>query len=216
MSNVKETEYYKKVNQVVDNLYASGLISNGSGYCLSMSDIVYKLLYKEGIKSKLVECSLMITLKNPPGLFLMGYTGFHEIDYDPENKMENHIVCITETEVPILIDTSISNIDRKIKYICEPIESKCESANMCEFDFETSSWLYQQKPESELPDLHQKSIVDRINQDNQFKKQISFIQKFLIVLLGVSSLNLIRGSYDFYQTYFNRYNNWGPSKSLNK
>ena len=141
MSNVKETEYYKKVNQVVDNLYASGLISNGSGYCLSMSDIVYKLLYKEGIKSKLVECSLMITLKNPPGLFLMGYTGFHEIDYDPENKMENHIVCITETEVPILIDTSISNIDRKIKYICEPIESKCESANMCEFDFETSSWL---------------------------------------------------------------------------
>lgn len=216
MSNVKETEYYKKVKQVVDNLYASGLISSGSGYCLSMSDIVYKLLYKEGIKSKLIECSLMVTLKNPPGLFLMGYSGFHEIDYDPENKMENHIVCITETEVPILIDTSISNIDRKIKYICEPIENKSESANICEFDFETSSWLYQQKPESELPNLHQKSIIDRINQDNQFKRQISFIQKFLIVLLGVSSLNLIRGSYDFYQTYLNRHNDWGPPKSLNR
>ena len=209
--DVKQSDYYLKVKTVIDNLYESGLVSSGSGYCFSMSDIVHKLLYREGIKSKLVECSLMVTLKDPPGLYLMGYSGFHENNYDPETRMENHIVCITETEVPILIDTSISHIDKKIKYICHPIIKKEEHTNLCEFNFDTSVWMYQQKPESELPILHQKSIIDRINTDNKFKSQISFIQKFMIVLLGVSSLNFIRGTYDFYQTYVNKTNSWGPS-----
>jgi len=211
IEEIKKTEYFLEIKSVVDKLDSTGMIGAGSGYCLSMSDIAHKLLHQKGIESKIVECSLMVTLKNPPAIHLVGYSGFRDRDYDPETKMDNHIVCIADTEVPILIDASISDVDKKIKYICEPIVKKENHTNIAEFDFPSSTWMYQEKPESQVPVLHQRSIIDRINTDNRFRRQISFIQKFMIVLLGVSSLNFIRGTYDFYQTYVNKTNSWGPN-----
>jgi hypothetical protein len=207
------TDYYIKIKSVVDNLYQSGMVEAGSGYCLSMSDIVLKLLHKEGIKSKLVECSLMVTLKKPPGMYLMGYPGFNQNNYSPEKMMQTHIVCVTETEIPILIDLSISHIDKEVSYICAPIMNDFEHTNLAEYDFETSTWTYTEKKDTniELPKLHQKSIIDRIKTDNEIKKQISIIQKLILIALSISSLNFIRGGYDFYQTYINPYNDWGPS-----
>lgn len=83
---VVETEYFNIIKGVVDGLHKSGMTEAGSGYCLSMSDIVLKLLHKEGIKARLVECNLMVTLKNPPGLFLMGYPGFNQNNYTADNS----------------------------------------------------------------------------------------------------------------------------------
>ncbi len=85
---VIQTEYYQKVKSLVDGLHSAGMLENGSGYCLSMSDIIHKLLH------------------------------------------------------------------------------------------------------------------------------IDFIKSFMFVLLTVSSLNFIRGSYDFYQTYINKNNDWGPNKTF--
>jgi len=213
-----QTEYFKTIKGLVDGLNASGMVEAGSGYCLSMSDIVLKLLHKEGIKSRLVECSLMVTLKSPPGMYLMGYPGFGASNYDSEKMMQTHIICITETEIPILIDLSISHIDKNIQYICAPILKSYEHTNLAEYDFETSTWTYTQKESTdiELPKLHQKSILDRIKTDHHIQKQISLVQKLIIVALSISSLNFIRGSYDFYQTYINYNNDWGPTKQYLK
>ena len=208
-----ETDYFKTIKAVIDSLYSSRMLEAGSGYCLSMSDIILKLLHKEGIKSRLVECNLMVTLKNPPGLYLIGYPGFNQNNYNSEKMMQTHIVCITETEIPILIDTSISHIDKSIPYICAPVLKNYDHANIAEYDFETSTWSYTQKLDTdiELPKLHQKSIIDRIKQDASIQKQINFVRNFMFILLAVSGLNLIRGTYDFYQTFINPNNDWGPS-----
>ena len=213
---VTQTEYFKVIKGVVDNLKNSGMLEAGSGYCVSMSDIIHKLLHKEGIKSQIVECSLMVTLKDPPGLFLMGYPGFNQNNYTKDKMLSTHVVCITQTDVPILIDLSISHIDKEIPYICAPLIRNYGHANLAEYDFETSTWTYTKKPESEieLPKLHQRSILDRIKLDNQIQKQITFIKYFMFVLFTISTLNLIRGSYDFYQTFVNPNNDWGPSYKL--
>jgi hypothetical protein len=211
---VGQTDYYQKVKSLVDGLHSAGMLENGSGYCLSMSDIIHKLLHKEGIKSKLVECSLMVTLKNPPSLYLMGYPGFNANKFDSEKMLQTHIICVTETETPILIDLSISHIDKSIPFICAPIIKREVHTNIAEYDFETSTWTYQEKVDTELPKLHQRSILDRIEQDNKVTKQINFIKTFMLVILGISTLNLLRGSYDFYQKYINQNNDWGPNKSL--
>lgn len=211
---VTETEYFKTIKGIVDNLKTSGMLEAGSGYCLSMSDIILKLLHKQGIKSRLVECNLMVTLKNPPGMFLMGYPGFNQNNYSSEKMMQTHIVCITETEVPILIDLSISHIDKSIAYICAPIIRNFDHTNLAEYDFETSTWTYTEKEDVdiELPKLHQKSILDRIKKDTDIQRQINFIRNFMFVLLVVSGLNLARGTYDFYQTFVNPNSGWGPHK----
>ena len=213
---VIETEYYKTIKNVVDGLIASGMVEAGSGYCLSMSDIVLKLLHKEGIKSRLVECSLMVTLKNPPGMYLMGYPGFNQNNYSSEKMMQTHIVCVTETEIPILIDLSVSHIDKNVPYICAPISKNFEHTNLTEYDFETSTWTYTQKESTdiELPKLHQKSIIDRIKTDQLVSSELKLVKKLIILALTVSSLNFVRGSIDFYQTYINKHNDWGPNKTF--
>jgi hypothetical protein len=212
---VTQTEYYQTIKYVVDNLKTSGMLQAGSGYCVSMSDIIHKLLHKEGIKSQIVECSLMVTLKDPPGLFLMGYPGFNQNNYTPDKMISTHVVCVTETEIPILIDLSIGHIDKDIPYICSPIMRNYDHANLAEYDFESSTWTYTRKPETEveLPKLHQRSILDRIKLDNQIQQQIGVIQKLVLIALSISSMNLIRGGYDFYQTYVNPNNDWGPTKT---
>jgi hypothetical protein len=210
---VTQTEYYKKVKSVVDGLNSAGMLENGSGYCLSMSDIVHKLLHKEGIKSRLVECSLMVTLKSPPGLYLMGYPGFNGENFDSEKMLKTHIICVTETEVPILIDLSISHIDKNIPFICVPIIKKESHTNIAEYDFETSTWTYQEKVDTELPKLHQRSILDRIEQDNKVTNQINSIKSLILLLFTLTSLNFVRGTYDFYQKYVNQNNDWGPNKT---
>lgn len=200
-NTAKNEKYFIKTQEVIENLKHSGMLDAGSGYCLSMSDIVLKLLHKEGINAELVECNLMVMMKDPPGLFLMGYKGFHENIYDETKKMENHIVCITKTKIPILIDLSISHIDKKIEYICEPILNKHSHTDIAEFDFDTSTWTYQSRPLSELPKLHQRSIINRIQTDVKVDKEITFIKYFLFILFTVSSLNFVRGMYDFYYTF---------------
>lgn len=200
-NTVLNENYYIKAKEVVENLRHSGMLRFGSGYCLSMSDVILKLLHKEGINAELVECNLMVMMKNPPGLFLVGYKGFHENNFDAHQRIENHIVCVTKTKIPILIDLSVSHIDPDVPFICEPILEEHPHTDLAEFEFPNSTWTYQSKEVSELPKLHQKSILNRIKTDLRVDKEITFIKYFLFVLFTVSSLNFARGLYDFYYTF---------------
>lgn len=213
-NSINQTDYFKTIKKVIDNLDNSGMIKTGSGYCLGMSDIALKLLHKHGIKSKIVECTLMVTLKNPPGLYLMGYPGFNSDNYNSEKMMQTHIVCVTETEIPVLIDLSISHIDKNIPYICAPILKSFDNTNLLECEFETSTWTYTQKQDTELEisKLHQKSILDRINTDRNIFDQIKFIKIIMLAILSLSTINIIRGFYDFHQKYINKTNGFGPHK----
>jgi len=194
-------DYYIKVKQTIDDLIHSGMLRFGSGYCLSMSDVILKLLHKEGINAEMVECNLMVMMKSPPGLVLVGYKGFMENTLGSGQKIDNHVVCVTKTKIPILIDLSVSHIDANVPFICEPILDEHKHTDLAEFDFESSTWTYQSRNDSELPKLHQKSIINRIKTDIRVDNEIKFIKYFLFVLFTVSSLNFARGMYDFYYTF---------------
>lgn len=198
----KETGYYHRVLNTVEQVKNSGLIAKGFGQCLSMSDIILKLLYKEGIESELVECSLMVFRKEPPGVYLVGYPGFIENHYDKNERMENHVVCITKTDIPILIDLSVTAVDGNVEYICEPIVKEETHADIAEFKFDNSTWTYQSRPTTGLPRLHEKSILKRMQTDNNVEKQLKFIRTFLYIMFAISFMNFSRGFYDFYLTYY--------------
>lgn len=200
-NTAKNQDYFIKVQEIVDDLRHSGMLRYGSGYCLSMSDVILKLLHKQGINAELVECNLMVMMKNPPGLVLVGYKGFMENTLGSGQKIDNHVVCVTKTKIPILIDLSVSHIDPQMPFICEPILDEHSHTDLAEFDFESSTWTYQSRNDSELPKLHQKSIINRIKTDIRVDKEIKFIKYFMFILFTVSSLNLARGMYDFYYTF---------------
>lgn len=210
---LRETDYYQKIQEVIGQVNNMGMLDRGVGYCFSMSDIFLKLLHKNGIESELVECSLMIALKDPPSMHLIGYNGFGGISNFVDH-MENHVVCVTKTPIPILIDGSLKNIDPNVPYVCIPVTGRENHTQLAEYDFGTSVWTYEKKVTSELPMLHQKSILDRINKDKKIDSSIQKLQKAVIFIAIVTSMNFIRGAYDFYQQYVVEDNNHGPNKIL--
>jgi len=199
--DLQKLDYYKTVIDVIEKLDASGLLERGNGHCLSMSDMIQKILIQKGVDCELVECSLMITIKDPPSMALIGYDGMSAGVIDYSGKMDNHVVCITRTPVPLLIDASLKNVDTKVPYVCVPVTGRDSHTNMVEYDFGSSVWAYQKKLNSQLPVLHQKSILQRINKDREIDGKIGLLTKIVIGFGLISTLNFARGIYDFYLSF---------------
>jgi hypothetical protein len=198
---------YIKVMETVKKLWDSGVIQRGSGFCIAMSDMVYTLLRREGIDCEMVECKLTVLSCNPPGLFLIGHE--NQVN-NPQVDIDTHLVVITRSDIPMLIDLSIGNLlPGQVPYIVERAGGK-EPDQLADVKVKDSNWIYQQKETtSKLPLLHQRSFVERIKTDNKIVKNINFLKILIVVALVISTVNAIRGAYDFYQVYFLD-NNWGP------
>lgn len=200
-------EEYLKTITVIHDLWNSGIVQRGNGHCYSMSDIISKLLKLNGIDCYLEECSLMIIRKNPPELHLVGYPGS-----DLENALEEirtHVVCITKTKYPLLIDLSISHFIEGIPYVCERIVDS-NAVEIANFEFESSFFKYSRRSHTQVPLLHQQSIIDRIQTDRKIFANIDRITKVMIGVAIITSINFIRGGADYYQKYINKSNGFGP------
>lgn len=199
---------YITVMQLIKHLWETGVIIRGSGFCFSMCDIVKKMLKVEGISCKLVECDLMICNKNRPSLSLIGLDHHTDSSYESINS---HVVCITETEIPMIIDLSLFHFRdlSERPFICERI---CEGngSTLAYLDLDGITWEYNVKQNPILPELHQQSILDRIKTDSKIFNRINYINKLLIFLFILTSLNFVRGVFDFSQKYLIKDNGFGP------
>lgn len=207
---LESKDYYKKIISLIENLWEDGIIQRASGYCLSVSDMIQKILHFNGIESKLLECSLLFIDKDPPNMRLVGYDGIKSVK-DDKLELDTHVVCITKTEIPILIDLSISYLTDKVKYICKRYD-KSNEGNFVEYKIGTTSWMYQEKSITRVPSLHRQSIIDRIKLDLKIDSSIKRINYILIALSTVALLNFVRGGYDFAQKYIIKDNGFGPTR----
>ncbi len=180
---------FADVKNVIDSLWQSGIIQRGAGYCLGMSDIVQKMLENKGIKSRIVECKLIVLKKNPPSMHLIGQnTIFTEGNIaKDQTKVDTHVVIITDTKIPMLIDTSIGHVNEKIPYVCGEINGK-ENV-LAEYKIDDSEWVYLKKPIEVLPELHQKSLLERIRTDTTVANTLQFMKYIVIALIAMSLIN---------------------------
>ncbi|WJZ48036.1 hypothetical protein [Synechococcus phage DSL-LC03] len=214
LSSYKNTDYYRKIKHLIETVEITGTLYRSSGHCIGISDMIKKLLEDYGIKSKLIECNLSII--QPDSISLIGYQD--GIDLNPKSEVATHVVCVTETPVPLLIDLSISDISKTINYIVHPLHEKFieHDKNIVTIKFDNNTWSYNQRQQNILIDLHEKSIIDRINKDIQVDLKLDKLTKIIICTTVLVSLNLLRGTYDFYQKYINKTNGFGPHKTLIK
>lgn len=186
---VTEDPKFNDVKRVIDSLWESGIIQRGAGYCLGMSDIIQKLLESRGIKSKIVECKLIVLKKNPPGIHLIGQNGMYSEGNLDKNqvKVDTHVVVITDTKIPMLIDTSIGHVSEKIPYVCGEVNGKDNV--LAEYKIDDSEWVYLRKPVEVLPELHQKSLIDRIRTDIDVARSIKFMKIIITCIICFSVVN---------------------------
>lgn len=211
-----ENEEYGTIVSVIKELHGFGVLQKAAGNCFAISDIVSKLLKSKGIKCKIVECSLLVLNKSTNSIHFVGY----EENKVPDTKIPSHVICITETKIPILIDLSVPYLSIEKPYIIERVNGGGKDTTIAEYNFSDTEWYYSEKMYSHLPLLHQQSILERIETDHKIdqriestENQIKIIQRIVIAILCVSSLNFMRGLYDHYQKYVVKDNGFGPNKT---
>lgn len=205
-----ETKEYNIVMDAIAHLWDSGIIQRGSGYCYSISDMVYKILLANDIKCRLMECSLTIATKNPPSLNIIGEEHiFSPSETRNSNIMNTHVVCITNTPVKMIIDLSINDVFdlTGVMFVCEELveDENSSISGIYKINYPNSTWIYHEKRQSKIPQIHQDSIIKRYETDKKIFDKFQYFNKVIIITLCITSLNMIRGMYDFYQNYSNQY-----------
>lgn len=215
-ADLTNKKFYYEIIKVVKLWYESGVIDRGAGSCLGMSDMVQKVLRTKGIKSKLVECELIITTTDPPSMSLIGQPfNIETARPNADDILNSHVVCITETEPPLLIDTSISHYKEitETPFIIEKLENEdSDPSIIAKLKVNGSTLLYTPSLFQNIPVLYQQSMVDRLKTDKKVDNSIKKINIMLMALFILMGINLIRGMYDFNQKYFIKGNDWGPSR----
>lgn len=204
---LKENEDYKKIVGILSPLIESGLPFVGKGYCITMSDVVSSFLIQNGVNCKLTECQLVINNKNDKQQYIVGFDDIK----DDNNREDTHVVIITETDVPMLIDMSIAHmLPNNLQCVIDEVKLH-ENVSFCNSSNQSVDLTYKEKTKYSIPLLYQSSIVDRMKTDAVLFDKIKNLKIAIIIVLCISSINAARGFYDFYQVFINQNNNWGPS-----
>jgi len=212
IKNLKFNSDYQRITSVLSRMDRSGAITLGTGYCTSMADMVRSALKHQNINSKLVECQLTITYYDEEP-YNVKFVGFSDI-INP-GEIDTHIVVVTDTTPPFLIDASIKHrLPKNATAVVEPILR--EPGNLyllvdTKFELEKIAMTYQQKRTQSFAISHNDSIIERIETDKKIFKNLSFLKLLIVVALIIGVFNAIRGTYDFYQVYVNSDNYRGPS-----
>lgn len=196
---LKTTEDYKKIASVIEKMKVSGSLWMGRGQCISMSEMIRMALTGIGIKSRLLECQLTI-INNNLSPTIIDHIGFEDVKNPGE--IDTHVVVVTETVPPILIDGSVSHrLPDEFSVVVDTVE-KLDNNIICRSTMNNITMIYQQKKSQKLTWEIQNSIVDRIETDRKIFTNLKYLKTFIIVALIISTLNAIRGFYDFYQVHF--------------
>ena len=185
---VEKLPQYNIIIDLVERLNRSGVLLNLHGNCLAAADMVSAMLLQSGIESVITECQASVkTEENGQSLFnLVGYDNFSF-----SGQVDTHVVVITKTDVPILIDLSISQyLPETHPFVVEKVNSS-DPAILGSYNFENCQVLYQTKRNIKLPALHQKSMLQRMAEDEKDKKKIKLITNTVIALLGFTLLNFM-------------------------
>lgn len=177
---ISRTPTYDTIIEVVNTLRANGLAKRGTGRCLSMSEVVAVFLKQKGIGCKLTECSLIVSQKGDNTQHVSAMVGFSDesMKSGERGSIDTHVVVVTTTTPSYLIDMSIGN-RLPGSYDSVVIKLSNDSVNkqmLAEVDTDDVYCLYDYKQTMVLNDLHQRSIVDRIETDNVIFKQLHILK----------------------------------------
>lgn len=186
-NDLKNTETYKKTVVEIEKIIMSGLPILGQGLCISVSDVIMQILRNVGITCQMIEVQASIKNKIKNTVELLGY------DDNLANRpvsVDTHVVVLVSGEINFFIDGSIGHLLPKQngEVIIDKVIGKEEFAII---DNDKIFIVYQIKPKSKLPSIHQNSIINRIETDKEIFKNISLLKKLNYIGITLSLFAVI-------------------------
>ncbi len=188
----KSDQNYIIICELLTEMVRTGSIFLGSGYCLSMSDMVRTALKHRGIDSKLVDCQATFTdIKNgPKGNSFIGYSNVMN-----PGEIDTHVVVVTSTTPSYLIDASLSRKLPNNRYaIVEPIKFNSDNQLTlvnASYDDLGLKVTYQQKKVQVAGYHHQQSIIERIEMDKKIATDIEFLKTLNYIGIAMGAFAMI-------------------------
>ena len=191
-NETKSHKDYQKISDLLNDMIHSDAIALGAGFCVSLCSMVKLGLKQRGIESRMIECQLTLSYKSQEKI-TTGFIGFSDVRQPGE--IDTHIVIVTETDPPFLIDPSISHrLPNQFPAIVEPISNlKNKELILLDQDFVDAKLhiIYQEKIKQTLPQSHQMSILDRIKTDKKITDDIRYLKTLNIVGIIISIFALL-------------------------
>lgn len=187
-----QNEEYYNITRVLLSLISNGSVRLMDGYCLTACETIRTALKSFGIESKIYECqcSLIYTDVEPPVYWFIGFDNLKKDD-----EVDTHLILITETKIPFIIDASISSklpISKPVIVDVFKDERNEEYKIMSSYEMKEFRLriVYQQKQVQKMARNIQTSIIDRIKTDKKIFEQIEVLKKlnYIGIFFGIFSL----------------------------
>lgn len=186
---------YKKICTIIQRLVETGIVARGEGHCISMSSMLHALLLQNGITSHMVECQVVITHNESKRLVFIGFDA-----PGSEKIVDSHVVLITATKTPMIIDVSIGHKLPKHYQVIIDVAGK-EKNMLANVHHADVTLTYEEKQKSNIPLIHQRSIIDRMATDAKIFEDMRILKITNYIGLAVSGFAIINTILNFAMIY---------------
>lgn len=188
-SIIKTQPYYQQITKLLENLRQNDILTRLQGQCIAAADLIQNLLYQHGISSRIIEVQLTATKHYPDG-----NTEFKFIGYDNlknPNEVDTHLIVVTDTDIPLFIDASIGHVLRGCSTDVVIEELNSSNTFLADVKIDDVQLTYTMKKSVRLPNLHQRSLLDRLIEEKKIKDTIYWLKIFSITSLAMSVFNML-------------------------
>ena len=184
-----QDEVVATVNKVIQDLTENQILQRLPGNCVLAADLVQNMLYSEGINSKPVEVQVIFTKLTDQGekfTHLLGYDNKFHTPYEHDT----HVVVITETDPPYLVDTSIGNIVGNLEaVVIQPISLVSNSDIVCQAQTNECDVVYRIKKNIKLPFFHQRDMIEKLKDHVKLTRNLQLLRKLVIITVSLGIIN---------------------------
>jgi len=184
---VKTPEYHA-IQELIKKLDERGVTKNFAENCIASVDIMQASLNNIGIRSRVVEVQLSL-FRNIESATDYYFVGYNNATF--EGQIDTHVVLITETKIPFLIDMSLGHLMPKDNpYLVLPITEKSDTlGHILEYTIDNILVNYSYKKDPKLIKIHQKSVVDRILEDSKTQDSLKLLKILCTTSIALGCVN---------------------------
>lgn len=186
----EDQDEYKKVVELIRELDADGMIERFQGACVASSEVIQAILHARGVKSRFLECNALIANAKNNGNSIH-FIGFNTIVPLKQNEVDTHVVVLVEAAIPFIIDASIGHKMGSGKFVVISPLSSSDPDIISEASFHGALVTYRVKKNIRYATIHQKSLVDRMNEEQKTKSDVGMLMNTVKILLFIGGINMI-------------------------
>lgn len=184
---LKDPQFFK-IKELLLKLDSSGVLQNMQGNCISACETMQHLLFQIGIESEIRECQLVVTRDGTQQANDVLFIGFDDRHYAGE--IDTHVVLLTKSKVPLLIDLSLGHVlPKDHSYLIERLNENNNELGTYVVGNLTLSYAH--KTNIKLHTINQKNLLSRFLAEQEKIKKIGYIEKIAYWALIISGVDLV-------------------------